>query len=686
MLRCSEGHPIPPDAPESLCPQCLFGLATEPSVPTRLGPFQLLELLGEGGFGRVYRARQDGQSTTVALKLLRHFEHLDEASVKRFRGEPLVSAKLDPRYAVRVIEIGEHEGVPYFTMEYMPGGTLRERIEHYREAPQRAAELMIRIAEAVQYLHCDPERPERHPILHRDLKPENILFGADGEPRLSDFGVAQLARGKGWALSRPVGCPAYMAPEQFYPTARRDLTAAADVYALGAISYELFTGRTPFNGTDREIVAQLRDEEPTPLRRLVPTLDRFLETVVLNALEKDPSRRYRSAAAFAQDLRRALQKKPPEEAPPVPTVARLRTWLRRRPLRVAFATWFAALSCVLGFGLHATLSTRAQTLEREQQANASIAAMQAVAVNLQLRAYEARISQLARDPEVIALLEATSIGNPSPLLIERQAPFETMFLLTTDGLPHARTSHKSAEYMARSFAFRDYFKGAQALAREACVDAGPGAPPPPGPRAFVARAHLSESDGHFEFAISTPICRGSTWLGLLAGTVATDNVLGAVRVSGDGSGRVSAVLGPRDRDRKNAELPLPTDLNFIVHPGLAKGQLVKLLRPAPATIRAALGLSLPRDSRAGPAPDRLRYAAPFRVDSYEDPVPGYEGSWSTVFATADESGYIVAVSSRRDDTPLSRALLGKLALPAGVPFSIALLGLTMAAIARRARA
>jgi len=475
-----------------------------------------------------------------------------------------------------------------------------------------------------------------------------------------------------------------MAPEQLNPSVRRELTAASDVYALGAILYELFTGRPPFDGPDFEILKQVRSEEPVPPRRLAPWLDRFLETVVLNALEKDPSRRYRSATAFAQDLRRAIQRKPPEEAPPLPTGAKVRLWLRRHPLHVGFAGWLAALVGVLALGLHATLAGRAEAVEREQQTNASIAAMQAVAVHLQLRAYEAHISQLARDPEVLALFNGTAIGNPSPVLIERMAPFETMFVLSPSGHPRARTSRKSAEYLARSFAFRDYFQGARALASEACVEAAPGSPSAKAPQAFVARAHLSESDGHFEFAISVPLCRGATWLGVLAATVATDNVLGAVRVTGDGSGRVAAVLGPRDRDRDNADRPLPTDLSFIVHPGLAKGQLVKLVRPEPKAIRAQLGLSLPLNSRAGTAPAPLRYSAPFRVDTYRDPVPGYEGAWSAVFATADESGYIVAVASRRDDTSLASALLQKLAYPAGVPFSITLFGLVLWAVARRA--
>src|SRR5687767_13087740 len=185
MLRCSEGHTIPADAPELLCPRCLLDLAMPPTMPTQIGPYQLLEPLGEGGFGRVFRARREGSATTVALKLLRHAELADDVALAHFRREPTLSAELDPHYVVQVLEAGEHGSVPYFTMEFMPGGTLRRRLAEYRGAPQRAAELMIRIAEAVQYLHRDPARPERDPILHRDLKPENILFGADDLPRLS---------------------------------------------------------------------------------------------------------------------------------------------------------------------------------------------------------------------------------------------------------------------------------------------------------------------------------------------------------------------------------------------------------------------------------------------------------------------------------------------------------------------
>jgi hypothetical protein len=258
-----------------------------------------------------------------------------------------------------------------------------------------------------------------------------------------------------------------------------------------------------------------------------------------------------------------------------------------------------------------------------------------------------------------------------------------MFLMGPDAKQRGRTSVKSAEYLARSFEFRDYFRGARRLGREVCQgERAPDAGIDPR-RAYVARAHTSESDGQFEFAISAPLCQDGRWVGLIGGTISSDKVLGAVRLLDDRHGRIAAVLGPRDRERDQALKPLPSDLTFIVHPGLLHGQALALVRPEPGTIRAALGISL--DSEAANR-NQLRYAAPYAVDDYRDPVPGFDGAWSAVFAAADESGYVVAVQSRRDVTPLGQVLMEKLALPAGIPFSVGLLALGFVGLARRRRA
>jgi len=422
---------------------------------------------------------------------------------------------------------------------------------------------------------------------------------------------------------------------------------------------------------------QLKDHEPIPPRRLAPELDRFLESVVMSALEKNPAHRYQSAAGFARDLRRALDSKGTEDAPAIGLSTRVHTWLKRNPLRAATCVWMFSLALVVGISAHLTLAGRAETLERDQQTNAAVAGMQAVAVNLQLRAYEQRIAELAQDPAIVAILDSTTPGGLSPTLLSHLAPFSTMFVIARDGRQRGRTSFKPPEYLARSFAFRDYFIGARRLGAQAC-QSGPASR---SRRAHLARAFTSEADGHFEFAVSAPLCRGDEWAGVIGATVVSDKVLGAVRVLEDGHERIAAVLGPRDRDRKEAALPPPNDIHFIVHPGLAHGAAERLHHPSPTALRAALGIA--QSGAEGARSNELRYSAPLRIDDYRDPISGFEGAWSAVFAAADESGFIVAVQSRRDVTPLARILLEKLALPAGVPFALALCVLIAVALTRR---
>jgi len=289
-------------------------LAVAPRPLTPIGRFRRLKLLGEGGFGCVYLARADDDGPLVALKLVRNSHFANESTIRRFRSEIRILSDLRHDRIVRMYEAGEHEGLPFFTMESMEGGTLRQRMAEFHASPRKAAKLLIKIAEAVEFLHGDPERPERPTILHRDLKPENILFDAAGEPRISDFGIAKFLTGENVTKgSQRFGSAPYMAPEQVYRAENTVFTPATDVYSLGALLYELFTGRPPFGDNEIEVFRRLDREEPRPPRQLAPSLDRYLETVVLNALEKKPERRYASARAFARDLHRALEGKPPED-------------------------------------------------------------------------------------------------------------------------------------------------------------------------------------------------------------------------------------------------------------------------------------------------------------------------------------------------------------------------------------
>ncbi|HET7545114.1 MAG TPA: protein kinase [Polyangiaceae bacterium] len=681
MRLCPFGHLMSEAELEALCPECLIELAQARLSP--IGRFERVRKLGEGGFGSVYLARDGKSETFVALKIIRNGHFASEPELDGFRREirfnlAALSQLRDDRI-VRILEVGEHDGLPFFTMEYMSGGTLRERMADFHDRPRRAAELMLEIADAVEFLHHDPENPGRPAILHRDLKPGNILFDGAGRLKISDFGLAKrIGDRAGASTTLHAGCPWYIAPEQAFRTNRsRPLTPAADVYSLGAILYELFTGRVPFDGTEPEVLQQLGDERRVPRapRELVPTLDRYLETVVLNALERNPARRYQSARAFAADLRRALSERAPEELPAVPLRERVRSVLHRHTLPLAALLWTAVFSLS---GLVHESRTRArerETITRRLRDDASMASVQAVAFQFQLREYRHRIARLARQPEVVALLHSATIQHPSRVLIERASGFDSLFVLAPDGRMRARTTRRSEEYANRSFEFRDYFRGARALALAECSNEAS-----PGPRelgtGYLGRAHASESDGEFEIAISAPVCDERGWIGVLGATISSNKSFGSVRLEDGPSGHVTALLGPRGADRKDIGRLAPDGYTFVVHPGLAQGQEYQLKYPDPQLIRSALGI--PTSARG------VRYVQPLTLRDYRDPVAGNHGLWTAALAPVDESGFVVLVQSPREPERSRWASLGdqELSIPLTL-FSIGLAALLAAHLRAR---
>jgi serine/threonine protein kinase len=646
MTLCPFGHLMSEADLESLCPQCLVAL-----IPPRLGPigrFERLKKLGEGGFGSVYLAHDGQPERPVALKILRNGHFASEKELSGFRAEIKlqlqVLAKLRDDRIVRIHEAGEHDGLPFFTMDYLSGGTLRARIAEFRSSPRRAAELVLEIAEAVDFLHRDPEDPARAPILHRDLKPANILFDGSGRPKISDFGLAKVLGNHATSSTLHAGCPWYVAPEQAFrtPSSPRPLTPAADVYSLGAILYELFTGQVPFDGTEPEVLQKLGDELAVPRapRELVPRLDRYLETVVLNALEKNPARRYQSARAFAADLRRALSEKAPEELPAVPMHERLRSVWRRNAVLVAAVLW--TLVFALGGLVHESRSRalEQEIIRRQLRDDASMASVQAVAFQFQLREYRHRVARLAQQPEIVGLLRSTTIENPSPTLISRMHGFDSLFVLAPDGRVRGRTTRKSAEYISRSFEFRDYFRGARTLARSECASGAPSNRGAELRTAYLSRAHLSESEGEFEIAIAAPVCDEMGFIGVLGATIASNKSFGSVRLQDGPTGHLTALLGPRGVDRKDIGRPPPDGFTFVVHPALAPGKEYQLKYPEPTLIRAALGVPA--------SPDGLRYIEPLTVRDYRDPVTEHSGLWTAALAPVDESGFVVLVQSPRE--------------------------------------
>jgi WD40 repeat protein len=308
--------------------------------------YELLGVLGRGGMGVVYKARQTALGRVVALKMVLGGGHARETDLARFRAEAQAIARLQHPNLVQVYEVGEYQGQPWFSMEYVAGGSLHEKIDGKPQPPRQAAELVRTLALALDAVH-------RQGVIHRDLKPANVMLTADGTPKVMDFGLAKdLESGAGPTVTgRVVGTPSYMAPEQ----ARGQgwlIGPATDVYALGAVLYELLTGRPPFQGESAwDTVMQVTSRDPVPPRQLQPKAPRDLETVCLKCLEKDPKKRYPSAAALAEDLGRFLAGEP-TKARPVGRLERAAKWARRRPAAAALLAVSAlALLALTGGGL-----------------------------------------------------------------------------------------------------------------------------------------------------------------------------------------------------------------------------------------------------------------------------------------------------------------------------------------------
>ena len=298
---------------------------TNRAVPAIAG-YEILGELGRGGMGVVYRARQVRLNRPCALKMILAGAHAGAEAAARFLAEAEAVARLQHPNIVQIHHIGEADGLPFFELEYVAGGSLDRRLDGTPWPARRAAELVEPLARGVAEAH-------RQGIVHRDLKPGNVLLAADGTPKITDFGLAKsLAADSGLTRTDSImGSPSYMAPEQAEGKTKQ-VGPLADVYALGAILYELLTGRPPFRGTTAlETLEQVKNAEPVPPSRLVPGLPRDVETIALKCLQKEPAKRYDSAAALAEDLRRFLGGEP-IVARPVPFWERGWRWCRRNPL------------------------------------------------------------------------------------------------------------------------------------------------------------------------------------------------------------------------------------------------------------------------------------------------------------------------------------------------------------------
>jgi tetratricopeptide (TPR) repeat protein len=364
-----------------------------PAIPG----YEILGVLGGGGMGLVYRARHLRLNRLVALKVIRAGSHASVTALVRFRHEAEAVARLQHPHVVQIYDVGEHHGLPYLALEFVEGGSLAQRINGTPLPPQQAVQLLELLAGAIHFAH------ERN-LIHRDLKPANVLLTADGTPKITDFGLAKSldSGAEATASGEILGTPSYMPPEQA-DSKGRPIGPAADIYALGAILYELLTGRPPFNAaTVLETVAQVIADDPVPPRQLQPRTPRDLETICLKCLRKDPRQRYGSAAELTEDLRRFLHGEP-IEARPVGHLERLCRWCLRNP---KVAALLAALALVVLGGT--TAMTRLWLLAEERR---RIAEGNAVKTERQKERAEAYL-QNARDAvDKLAKVAAESLAN-----------------------------------------------------------------------------------------------------------------------------------------------------------------------------------------------------------------------------------------------------------------------------------
>jgi serine/threonine protein kinase len=339
--------------------------------------YELLGELGRGGMSVVYKARQVALERYVAVKMVLIGAHVGSKDLVRFRAEAEVIARLQHPNIVQIYDVGEAAGRPYFVLEFVAGGSLAQQLQGRPQPARPAAQLVETLARAVHAAHAGG-------VVHRDLKPANILLARSADsgaflnavPKITDFGVAKCAEGDGETLGHRcptatgefLGTPNYMAPEQAM-VPRQPIGPAADVYALGAILYELLTGRPPFRGeSPLDTILQVLHSDPVPVTGLQPNVPRDLETICLKCLRKDPRKRYSTALELAEDVQNFLQGEP-IRARPVGVVEKLWRWVRRHPVPAGLlaAGLLAPLVALTTLSLLSARLVRSSALESAAQ-------------------------------------------------------------------------------------------------------------------------------------------------------------------------------------------------------------------------------------------------------------------------------------------------------------------------------
>lgn len=636
---CAEcGSPIPENAREGYCPKCLLALANTTAVVeaaelqlasplppgspvSSFGSYQLIEIIGEGGMGVVYKARQRTLDRIVALKMMRSGSLASESEVKRFRSEAQAVARLQHPNVVAIHEVGEQDGQFFFSMDYIEGKNLAEVIRRTPLSPERAARYVKTIAEATHYAH------ERG-ILHRDLKPANVLIDASDQPRITDFGLAKhIETDSDLTVSGAVmGTPSYMPPEQAAGR-RKEIGLASDVYSLGAILYDLLTGRPPFRAdTPVDTLRQVLDTEPAPPRLLNAKVPRDLETICLKCLAKEPGQRYSSAQELADDLGRFLRREP-IQARPVGRLGRLGRWCRRNPVIAGFSG--ATGSLLLMLALAAVLFR-----SDAKESNAQTAWYAAGMIRSELSQLGIAVNEVASSAELPDLIAANDTNALSIFLEDRLQKIKTItpawlssqnwVIMTPEGRLVVRWPD-AGNGLLTNRSGRNYFTGAVERADRDGIDA-----------VYISHVYQSVEDHLFKFGVSRAI-RNPTGKtnGVVALMVNPVNFTQALGLTNDQ--REILIIGEWDSSTEFTPTNVPSEFKPLLSRSSGsitadKPDFVVLFHPAFGTNNLVVPVFHPGDSR---------YRNPFARMHRE-----FAGRWLVKFAPVEDTPFTVVYQSR----------------------------------------
>jgi serine/threonine protein kinase len=665
--HCKSSNAIAPDAPidKLNCVSCLkeFSLLPAPGVSNEeaigaIAHFHLYERIGMGGFGTVWKAFDSELERIVAIKIPRK-DRISAADVEQFLHEARVAAQLSHPHIVTIHEIGRWEDLHYIVSDFIEGASLTSWIKKKKPTRVEAAELCARIARALHEAHeCG--------IVHRDLKPGNILIDEEGEPHLTDFGLAKTQDDDSHRTKdgQVMGTPAYMSPEQAKGESRTS-DRRSDVYSLGVVLFELLTGELPFRGNARALIHQvIHNEAPTP-RRLNHNIERDLETICLKCLQKEPKRRFATALDVAEELERFIEGEPIRSRP----IDSLERTIRQAQRHIKTTAMVAAAVLLLALfdvrAVYMRLHDRSIRLAQQEQTSAQTIAE---ALKQQLARYRSEVHRFSVNDRVRELLEAHDGSKEWPAAAQEELqaltvdydnwlsnsqngflmagetdPFENWFVMDASGDVRGHSPLPNRD----NYSYRDYFRGAVNLAKAPANNTQH--------KTYVSRVYKSITDGSYKFGISAPIYSKSD-PDKLVGVVMASILAGRAKNQETGAYRQTRLTSLRATDNSSFSVLVgPFDDSDKDHPA-REGSQSKVFRIIQHPAYAHLGAVTPTDGVAFEEAVEFHTpgseGAPQADNDYHDPLgkfdPKFDKRWIAGFAVVPDTKLLVVTQDSYD--------------------------------------